>query len=86
MLHNVATNPNTPAATLRALAKDVSAWLRAAVASNPHTPAEVLDKLAKDEAASVRATVALNPNYRRADEIAAAKSLLEAFGFTVKTH
>ena len=80
---SVATNPNTPAATLRALARDEGAWLRAAVASNPHTPAEVLDKLA-NEAAAVRAAVAQNPNYRRADELAAAKRLLAAFGFTVE--
>lgn len=59
---NAAGNPDTPAATLEALARDGDWHVRHYVAGNANAPAAVLEKLAKDEVESVRLEVAGNAN------------------------
>ena len=58
----VARNPNTPAATLKALAKDPERWVRFVVAGNLETPAEVLAMLDEDGEEGVRLESQFNPS------------------------
>ena len=59
----VAMNPNTPTATLDALARDDDRDdIRLAVAGNPNTSEVTLEALAKDEYEAVRLAVAENPS------------------------
>ena len=55
----VATNPSTPAETLKVLAMDENEWVRGEVAFNPSTPVETLKVLATDKDDDVRQSAKL---------------------------
>ncbi|PPD43799.1 MAG: hypothetical protein CTY16_12755 [Methylobacter sp.] len=69
---NVARNPNTHLETLRELAFDKKADVRAAVANNPSAPSILLDGLANDISIRVRAAVSgsLNTSTKTLHELA----------------